>query len=352
MQPWSVDRARVARADLERCQRLLRDGSRSFFVASRLLPVRIRDAATAMYAFCRVADDLVDRTTAGAAGVARLRDRIDRVYRGQPFPRATDRAFADVVERFAIPRDLPLALVEGLEWDLERRGYETIDALHGYAARVASSVGVMMSLVMGARTPDQLARACELGVAMQLTNIARDVGEDAAMGRLYLPAAWMRDAGLDPAEWLARPVFDRRIASVVARLLSHADDLYRRADEGIATLPRGCRPGIRAARLVYWSIGSEIARRGWDSVSGRAVVSSQRKVALAARAMVPRWSRASGLSAAPLEAVRFLVEAASASTPAAPRARISLTDRIVWALELFEKLERAEFDSGARRTPG
>lgn len=352
MQPWSVDRARIARADLERCQRLLRDGSRSFFVASRLLPTRIRDAATAMYAFCRVADDLVDRTTAGAAGVARLRDRIDRVYRGQPFPRATDRAFADVVERFAIPRELPLALVEGLEWDLHRRRYETVEDLHGYAARVASSVGVMMSLVMGARAPDQLARACDLGVAMQLTNIARDVGEDAAMGRLYLPTEWVRDAGLDPEAWLAQPVFDRRIAGVVERLLRHADELYRRADRGIATLPRGCRPGIRAARLVYWSIGGEIARRGWDSVTGRAVVSSRRKVALAAQAMVPKRSPDGGVFEAPLAAVRFLVEAASASVPPVPRPRISITDRVVWALELFEKLERADFESGARRTSG
>ena len=87
-----------------------------------------------------------------------------------------------------------------------------------------------------------MARACELGVAMQLTNIARDVGEDARMGRLYLPRTWLREEGLDPDAWLAKPSFGPEIARVVSRLLSAADALYRRAEEGVWFLPRGCRP--------------------------------------------------------------------------------------------------------------
>ena len=98
-----------------------------------------------------------------------------------------------------------------------------MEDLHDYAARVAGTVGAMMALVMETRDPRSLARACELGVAMQLTNIARDVGEDARNGRLYLPLAWMREAGLDPEAWLAAPQFVQRLARVVSRLLAEAD---------------------------------------------------------------------------------------------------------------------------------
>ncbi len=102
-----------------------------------------------------------------------------------------------------MPRELPEALLEGFEWDLVGRRYETLEELQAYAARVAGSVGAMMAVLMGARSAAVLARACDLGVAMQLTNIARDVGEDARQGRLYLPLAWLREAGIDP-ERLAR----------------------------------------------------------------------------------------------------------------------------------------------------
>jgi 15-cis-phytoene synthase len=103
-----------------------------------------------------------------------------------------------------LPRELPAALLEGFAWDAAGRYYETIDELHDYCARVAGSVGAMMALIMGVKNKQVLARACELGNAMQLTNIARDVGEDARNGRLYLPRSWMREAGIDPQAWLAR----------------------------------------------------------------------------------------------------------------------------------------------------
>ena len=126
-----------------------------------------------------------------------------------------DRALAHVVHRLAIPRLLLDALLEGFLWDANGRRYETLEEVHDYAARVAGTVGAMMALVMGAHTQRALARACELGVAMQLTNIARDVGEDARNGRLYLPRAWLREAGIDPDAWLRAPRFDAAIAGVV-----------------------------------------------------------------------------------------------------------------------------------------
>ena len=145
---------------------------------------------------------------------------------------------------------LPAALFEGFQWDCEGRRYDSLEALHGYAARVAGAVGVMMTLLMGVRDGPALARACDLGVAMQLTNIARDVGEDARSGRLYLPLDWLREVGLDADGFLAAPAPSAALAGVVARLLAEADRLYARARGGIARLPAPLpprRPGGGAA---------------------------------------------------------------------------------------------------------
>jgi phytoene synthase len=337
------------RADLAACRALLRGGSRSFHAASLLLPRRVRAPASALYAFCRLADDAVDLDGGRAAAVARLRGRLARAYEGRPLPIPADRAFAAAVAEHGIPRALPEALLEGLAWDAEGgRRYEDLPALEDYAARVAGSVGCMMAVLMGVRDRAALARACDLGVAMQLTNIARDVGEDAGAGRLYLPLAWLREAGVDPDAWLARPRFEPAVAGVVRRLLSAADDLYRRAGAGIGSLPVRCRPGIRAAGLLYAGIGREVEARGFDSVNGRARVPAARKAALLLRAALPEGParsrrRAAALAAPPLAATRFLVEA----VPERPAARVGLEARAVWVIELFTRLERRDREAAA-----
>src|ERR1700744_4657759 len=126
--------------DIAICRALLRGGSRTFYAASKVLPARVADPAIALYAFCRLADDAVDTGSDRAPAVARLRERLDRVYRGQPIDLAADRAFADVVSTFHIPRELPEALLDGLAWDMEGRRYETLQDLRAYAVRVAGSV--------------------------------------------------------------------------------------------------------------------------------------------------------------------------------------------------------------------
>ena len=186
-----------------------------------------------------------------------------------------------------------------------------------------------------------VARACDLGVAMQLSNIARDVGEDARMGRLYLPQDWLREAGIDPDAWLAAPAFTEALGGVVLRLLGSADTLYRRADDGIARLPADCRPGISAARHLYAGIGHEVASMGGNSVASRAVVPPARKTRLLGRALVAAAaSRDSRIAHPPLEATRFLVEAV-ASTPAA-EAPAQSPDQVIWLITLFERLERGQ----------
>jgi phytoene synthase len=320
---------------------LLRGGSRTFFAASLVLPRAVSDPATALYAFCRLADDAVDLDGGRLDAVDRLTDRLARAYRGQPLTLPADRAFADVVARFAIPRALPEALLEGLRWDAEGRRYETLDDLLGYAVRVAGTVGAMMALLMHCREPAVVARACDLGIAMQLTNIARDVGEDARAGRLYLPVRWMREAGLDPQAWLAAPRHDTRVAEVIERLLAVADTFYHRSIPGIAALPVRCRPGIHAARLIYAEIGREVERRGLDPVSQRAVVASSRKLRLLADAFFSAL-RAPGSVADGVEpAAGFLVDAVAATAVVKRRGKTAI-DRAVWVLDLFERLERRD----------
>lgn len=328
--------------DIEACRDLLRGGSRTFYAASKVLPSKVADPAVALYAFCRQADDAVD-CGGGAEAVEILYERLARIYAGAPDAHFVDRAFADIVARFAIPQALPEALIEGLAWDTEGRRYETLSELIDYAVRVAGTVGAMMTLLMQRRDLDTVGRACDLGIAMQLTNIARDVGEDARLGRVYLPRQWLQQAGVDPDEWLANPRFDERIARVVARLLAVADVFYERSVAGIADLPAVCRPGIHAARLIYAEIGREVERAGLDSVSRRAVVSSRRKVRLIVSALAATVSRGEVSLAPTRPEARILLDAVQASPGPRPEApRRSAVDRAVWVLELFERLERRD----------
>jgi phytoene synthase len=326
--------------DLQACHELMRGGSKTFFAASRVLPARVRAPAAALYAFCRVADDAIDLTDDRPRALADLRLRLDAVYAGAPRPIVADRALAFVVDSCGIPRLLLDALLEGFAWDAAEREYETLEDVYDYGARVAGTVGAMMALVMDTRSPQALARACELGVAMQLTNIARDVGEDARAGRLYLPRAWLREVGIDPQAWLAAPDFGPGIASVVQRLLQAADVLYARAEQGVAALPRDCRLAIQAARLVYAEIGREVEAAGLDSVTRRAVVRQRRKLALIAQASMAMLVAPTGAlaHAPPLPAVRYLVDAAA--VPQAPHTTPrSFYQRTVSIIELLENLE-------------
>ncbi len=339
-------------ADLAAGRNLLRNGSRSFHVASLLLPRAIRESATALYAFCRLADDAIDVEADAPAGLAQLRAQLDRVYDGNPLPQPVERLLAQTVREHHIPRGLLDALLEGFEWDLAGRRYESLADLHSYAARVAGSVGAMMTLLMGERDPTVLARACDLGVAMQLTNIARDVGQDARAGRLYLPLRWLREAGIDPDAWLARPEFSPALAQVIERVLAAADDLYARAAAGISRLPARARPGVHAARLLYAQIGHELRRQGLDAVARRAHVSASRKLALALGAVVAALRANVVLPAAPLEQVRFLLRAVQESgvptampeTPATPA-----QSRAEWVIDLFERLQWREQTAALQR---
>ena len=305
----------------------------------------MRDPALALYAFCRLADDAVDLVDDKAASVLRLRDRLDLAYDGRPLNAPADRAFAAVIADYEMPRALPDALLEGLAWDALGRRYATLSELHDYCARVAAAVGAMMCVLMRVRDADALARACDLGVAMQLTNIARDVGEDARARRMYLPTDWLDAARIDADAFFAEPLPTDAVRGMVRRLLDHADRLYLRAEAGVAALPMGARPGIFAARHIYAGIGTAVRRNGCDSVSWRGRTSRRQKAGWMGLSMLRAgitvaMPRSAVLYARPLPEVQFLVDAAARQPRASAPWGEGRSGALIGAFAQLEQVDR------------
>ncbi len=306
--------------DLAHCHEAIRHGSLSFHAASKLLPAKVRDPAIALYAFCRLADDEVDEGDHQAGAVLRLQERLDAAYAGKPHDAPEDRAFTAIIEEFDMPRALPDALLEGLAWDAAEYRYDTLSGVRDYSARVASAVGAMMCVLMRVRDPDALARACDLGVAMQLTNIARDVGEDARMGRIYLPLEWLAEFNIDPVSFVRDPLPTNDVRIMVKRLLAEADRLYLRSEAGINVLPLKARTGIWASRLIYAGIGKQLRCQKYDSISQRARTTGRQKLGWVVQAGARTTTslimpKSAVVYAKPLSEVAFLVDAASRARP-------------------------------------
>jgi phytoene synthase len=170
------------------CRTIIAAHSKSFALASALLPAGLRDDIAATYAFCRRCDDAVDTGPGDPiAAVRRLRAELASIYDGEAQAEPVLGAFQDVVRRRGIPQEYPRELIEGMAMDAMGARYETFDDLDLYCYRAAGVVGLMLCHVMGVRDERALAHATHLGMAMQLTNICRDVREDAARGRRYVP---------------------------------------------------------------------------------------------------------------------------------------------------------------------
>jgi phytoene synthase len=176
-----------------------------------------------------------------------------------------------------------------------------------------------MTMMMGVRDRFVLARACDLGAAMQLTNICRDVAEDAGRQRCYLPESWLKEGGSSASDFISRPRTHVAVSGTIERLLAEADRLYARSEAGMPHLPASARAGVYAARLIYADIGRVIRERSCDPMAGRAVVGTFRKLRLAVRAFISSRvhllpSRfTSQLRQAPLEEMRFLLPARETS---------------------------------------
>jgi len=254
-------------------------GSKSFAAAARLFDPATRRSVLMLYAWCRHCDDVVDGQELGfntpvrpdaARELALLREQTEQAYAGATMSDPAFAAFQEVALRHAIPRAFAFDHLDGFAMDVADVRYDTIDDTLRYCYHVAGVVGLMMASIMGVTDPRVLDRACDLGLAFQLTNIARDIVEDAGMGRCYLPAQWLREAGI-PADEVALPRHRAALATVAARLVDYAEPYYDSAAIGVGALPLRCAWAIATARYVYRQIGIEVKRRGahaWDERVG------------------------------------------------------------------------------------
>jgi len=286
-----------------RAKALTRRHARSFFFSSLVLFGRRRKAAFALYAFCRRLDDLVDgdntgdgRVTAPSAQPAQLKERLELarasvaalygresagVFRELPWDEAEFAAFRDTVARYRIPEAPFQELITGMEMDLVQSRYATWAELERYCYRVAGVVGLMMTPVLGFRDERCLPYAADLGTAMQLTNILRDVKEDLARDRVYLPADELAAFGLDEAA-LRRGVVTDEWRAFMQFQLARARALYARAQLGVADLTGfGSQRVVRTMSKVYGGILDVIEARDFDVFSARASVPLWKKLVLA-----------------------------------------------------------------------
>jgi phytoene synthase len=268
---------------VRRARSVTRTYAKSFYFASHVLPQPKRDASYAIYEFCRVADNAVDAVPAGepasVATLSALRSELDGVYAGSP-----DRwpALADTVQRYGIPREHFEDLLLGVEMDLRPIRFETFGELEQYCYRVASVVGLMMARVLGVSDERAFAHAVDLGTAMQLTNILRDVGEDLDRGRVYLPQEDLRRHGCTE-DSLARREADERFVALMKAQIARAREFYARGEAGIPSLTDdGSRFCVQLMAGTYKRILDAIEANGYDVFRMRAHVPFRSKIAIAA----------------------------------------------------------------------
>ena len=258
---------------------VLRKHGRSFHFASKLLGTRHAQRGARLYAFCRHLDDIADETPQpDQAGEALEATRLALKAGYASDPVVMD--FIMLAAETNMPLDPALHRLDGLCQDLDAVALTSQAELIRYAYRVAGTVGLMMCAVLDTRDTQALPHAIDLGIAMQLTNIARDIGEDARMGRRYIPGAWVDDAA--PADIGApSPDLQSKLKAATARLLALADRYYASGEAGLHHLPARARLAILVASRVYGAIGRDISKHEYRSWDRRAQVSGPSKIGLA-----------------------------------------------------------------------
>jgi len=278
------------------CEQIAQHHARSFYFASRVLPGDKRKAAYALYAFCRTADNIADeagqsRDAAHALEQLRhLRTQLHAVYGDGSLADPVLLALRDTVKHYRIPKSYFLDLLRGAEMDLAITRYEEFAQLEEYCYCVASVVGLMMTHILGVSDPAALQHARELGTAMQLTNILRDLREDHGRGRIYLPQAELREFGYSEDD-LRRGVVNDNFRALMRFQVERARSLYRSAAAGIPALTDdGSRFCVRLMSRIYSSILDAIEVRAYDVFSQRAYVSFSTKVWILLRSAVA-WEK-------------------------------------------------------------
>jgi phytoene synthase len=260
-------------------ERVIREHSRTFFFASNLLPLRARRAIRSLYGFCRSTDDLVDRNRATAEDIERWRSAVALPAAEQSDPILL--SWAVTREEFGVERRFERELIDGVQMDISPRLYPAWKDLEKYCYLVASTVGLLslpiIGLAPGVRPEFAAPFAVKLGIALQLTNILRDVGEDAERGRIYLPVEDLAAHNLAPRD-IFRMVADSRFASLMKFEIRRARGIYAEALPGIALLRRSARLAVGTAALLYRSILDEIEALQFDVFSHRAHLSTVKKL--------------------------------------------------------------------------
>ncbi len=283
---------------------LLAERGHSFHWARRLLSARHAERATRLYGFCRRIDDVADEATDAATAHAALAVIRRALQTGE----CDDAETADMLQLMrtcSIDPAIPLELIRGVEGDLGNVRVADMDELLCYCYRVAGTVGLMMTAALDVSTPEALPHAIDLGIAMQLTNICRDVREDALLGRRYLPAALV--GALEPAALVdPMPSVRAAVTGALRILLDTADRHYVSGEQGLRYLPAGARAGILVAARAYRGIGTVLRERGFDCWSSRATVSAAGKVAITLRALASTATAQPGAGLAPAMAPRAI----------------------------------------------
>ncbi|QKY20910.1 phytoene/squalene synthase family protein [Halolamina sp. CBA1230] len=283
----------VERQQLARSKRIHRETGKTFYVATRFLPERVRHPTYVLYAFFRVADEVVDGDN--ELDPAERAERLESFRRAALGEEPTDdpvlAAFAEIRERHGIPASDVNTFVDAMATDVETARYETYDELRTYMDGSAAAVGRMMTAVMAPEHAERaLPAATALGEAFQLTNFVRDVREDVIeRDRIYLPAETLETHGASH-EQIARLAFDGNVARAVQAELSRAEALYRDGVAGIELLPRDCQFPVLLAAILYVDHHRLIRNLGYDVVSTAPSLSTPRKLWLAARARIA-WQR-------------------------------------------------------------
>ena len=269
------------------CQRITREIAHTFYYGSLFLPAEKRRAAWALYAFCRIADDIADERDLypdPLAALQRWRQALLGAYAGSPRGPVM-RAWADTLTRYPVPLQPALDLRSGVEMDIAGASFATFDDLRLYCYRVAGTVGLLMAPVLGYRdesaetTQAALAAAVDLGIAMQLTNILRDLAEDAARGRVYLPTDELSAFGYARAD-LERGAITPAFFQVMRYQIARAEQYYARGLRGVRLLDPDARLAIALSGSLYRAILRGIARRPQDVFTRRVHLSAPAKLAL------------------------------------------------------------------------
>lgn len=267
----------------EYCESVTKLHAKSFYFAAKFLPKGKQKAVYPIYAFCRHVDDEIDEIGDGdqaqaIEAVEKWRSNLQGIYAGEidkikPANESGQEkvfiAWQDLLEKYKIPSELPLELVRGVLMDTTIKRYETFDELYVYCFRVASTVGLMSSEILGYTEKRALEYAEAMGIAMQLTNILRDVKEDAAMGRIYLPQEDLRKFDISEAQ-IFENKFDANFAALMRFQVERAREYYRQGEKGIALLEKNSRFTVMLASRIYAKILDEIEKQNYNVFIRRA----------------------------------------------------------------------------------